>query len=137
MKAPGLMMITAIGSLFLAYGLTACPPRSLPQVPDSSQDAAEVILDAAMPIDADAADSQDDGSSNIEAGHYPVCMAMCLNLAKHLCPEALGVDGGDSCYALCVHSEGTKQFNLKPACIVAAKTDADIRACGTVRCKKP
>lgn len=64
-----------------------------------------------------------------------VCDEACAELAALGCPEALPA-GGQSCSRVCVHTLGGV-FDLKPACIAAAHSRAEVRACGTVKCDVP
>jgi hypothetical protein len=75
-----------------------------------------------------------DAGEDLDAARYPMCAKACANLATLGCPEARRVDGGQTCYAVCVHTEETHKFDLKPTCLAAAKTVAEAKACGSVRC---
>jgi hypothetical protein len=58
----------------------------------------------------------------------------CARLRTCNCPESLPTDTGDSCETLFDRTATTKQFDLKPQCIVDALTCDAVRACGTVVC---
>ena len=58
------------------------------------------------------------------------CSDACANLAKLGCAE--GTTG--SCVATCEHTQSSRVTDLKPGCLLAAKTKADARACGSVTC---
>lgn len=72
-----------------------------------------------------------------DSGPSAPCEAACAKLAALGCPEADTLDGGKSCAQLCLDSEASGKFNLKPACVAGAQTVEQVRACGTVRCGKP
>ncbi len=60
------------------------------------------------------------------------CARACANLAKLGCPEATITDGGLSCQQVCEHAVGL--FDMKPGCLVDAKSRAQVIHCGTVKC---
>ena len=102
--------------------LTACPPPPKP-----------------VPTDADAAPAPTQDASTdapVDAAPAKPCVSACARLSELGCPEALPVDGGSTCLQICEQAEATGKFNLKPQCISAAKTVEEVRACGSVRCKK-
>jgi hypothetical protein len=68
-------------------------------------------------------------------GTQDQCAAMCTNLRRLGCPE--GSPDGGTCEATCVAVEGTHTASFHPLCVADAGTQADIRACGTVRCAVP
>lgn len=145
MRAPNLLMILSLGSL-LAYACVGCPPHPLPVAPDGSQDASGDVQAPEPPADAvdastglqDAAtDALDDPDGNVDAARYASCAKACANLGKLGCPEAATVDGGDSCYAVCAHAVTSHKFDFKAACLTAAKSAAEAKACGSVRCARP
>lgn len=64
-----------------------------------------------------------------------ICAAACARLDALGCPEA-HPPVGDSCVNVCNHTETTKVFDLKPACIANAQTVDAVHACGTVVCAR-
>ena len=114
-------MKTALVTLALSLAVSCCKPASCPSVtPDGdagSVDAAEHDLDAVKLDD---------------------CARACatMRLPSIRCPEADPVDAGDSCETVCRHVATTGLTDLKPKCIASAKTVEEVRACGTVRCKR-
>jgi hypothetical protein len=138
MKTVNLVMLAALGTL-LAYACVGCPPHPQPVVPDSSQDASADAGAALPPTDAQdastgALDAGDPDGGDLDAARYPACAKACATLGKLGCPEAATVDGGQSCYAVCGHAAETKKFDFKAPCLATAKTIADAKACGSVRC---
>jgi hypothetical protein len=91
--------------IVLAIMVLGCNPSTTPPKPDAT----------------DAAGSQ--------------CSMACANLRKLPCSDGFGVDGGKSCEALCTPDAPVPTFDMKPQCLIAAKTVADAIACGTVGCK--
>ena len=71
----------------------------------------------------------------VEAGAGD-CASACANLSALGCPEG-NPSGGKSCAETCEHTQSTHLTDLKPACLSAARTVADARACGSVACAKP
>ena len=61
------------------------------------------------------------------------CTGACANLVALGCAEG-SPDGGVSCVATCQHAQATKVTDLKPSCLLSAKSKADARACGSVAC---
>lgn len=138
MRTVNAVMVLALSCL-LAYACVGCPPRPqpVPVAPDGSQDAS---VDVGAPNSTDAALDASmgvlDAGEDLDAARYPACAKACINLGALGCPEARAVDGGQSCYAVCAHAEETHKFDLKPACLAAAKSIAEAKACGSVRCLK-
>ena len=115
----------------LLLALSGCPqcPHSTPATNDAS------VLPARC-IDTNGDSGVNDES--LDAAHiaFPICAKACSVLIQSHCPEGDKQDGGDSCYAICAHAEGTGGFGLRPECIAAKKPGdvVGIRSCGTVRC---
>ena len=84
------------------------------------------------PLERDASRHHD---QSIDAGGAGGCTEACDTLAYLNCPEAEQRDGGDTCRSVCMTAELGK-FGLKPACVAAAKSVTEVRACGTVRCRR-
>jgi hypothetical protein len=59
------------------------------------------------------------------------CARACRNLAVLGCSEGLDA----SCSTTCVHTQTSRLTDLHTACLAAAKTKADARACRSVECK--
>lgn len=100
-------------TLFALTALPGCPPTPL------------------SPVDASDASDFDAGFDDAMSP----CARACKVLTALSCPEALTLDGGKSCTALCSDSESSG-FSLKPSCVALAKDVSGVRACGTVRCQK-
>lgn len=96
------------------HALGGCPAPS-PVVPQVSADAGE---DAVL----DSAGTQ--------------CARACANLKSLGCPESETPTGGDSCVDLCQKAQKSGKFDMKPQCVLDAGSVEQLRACGTVRCKK-
>lgn len=64
------------------------------------------------------------GAASPDADASVSCAAACLNLAAMQCPE-----GDNGCTNNCLHAEVGGMFDLHPACLAAAKTPANARAC--------
>jgi hypothetical protein len=64
------------------------------------------------------------------------CARACERLGELGCPEAETPDGGKACLVVCVDAEREGKYSLKPACVAVAHTSAELRACGTVRCRR-
>lgn len=104
--------------------LTACPPPADPPHAEAT--------DGYPPGPSDPADAED---PPIETATFPICAKACAALKRLGCPEAERPDGGSTCYALCAKAEASGKFGLRPSCVAASKTQADTRACGTIRCQ--
>jgi len=118
MRVPNRMMGACL-LVVAIHALGGCPSPA-PVVPTvDATDAAIVIDDAAV---LDATGTQ--------------CMRACATLKKLGCPEAETPDGGDTCVALCQRAQDTKKFDMRPQCVSDAGSVEQLRACGTVRCKK-
>lgn len=65
------------------------------------------------------------------------CNSACENLRSPAvgCPEGIGAIGGESCEAVCERSSNLRALPLK--CWMTAKSAADARGCGSLRCVKP
>ena len=81
---------------------------------------------------ADAGAAEEEGSRI----KYPQCVKACVVLERLDCPEARKLDGGLNCYGVCAETVSSGKFDLKPECVGAASTLAEVRACGSVRCQK-
>jgi hypothetical protein len=98
--------------------LAACTPAVTPPLPDGSVPVPTV---SSVPVPVPPNLTQD-------------CAGACTVLASYGCPEANGVDGGDSCVVTCNRAQGGL-FDMKPLCIVNnSSTIANVRMCGTVTC---
>jgi hypothetical protein len=82
-----------------------------------------------------ASDSGDDAAVVLDAAGTQ-CMRACATLKKLGCPEAETPDGGDTCVTLCQRAQDTRKFDMRPQCVSDAGSVEQLRACGTVRCKK-
>jgi len=116
-----------------AAAMVACP-RPMP--PPGPPDTADAAGGQSGVEDASWADVVPRDAGNIDASACPLCKAACDALARVGCPEANQVDGGDDCYTVLEHAQSSRKFDLKPACVAAAKDAAGVRACKTVRCFK-
>jgi len=63
-----------------------------------------------------------------------LCAQACSCMNSLSCPEANPPDSGDNCETVCNHTIDSGVFDMKPACLAAAQTLADLQACGTVKC---
>ena len=71
-----------------------------------------------------------DGGRDASSGDSGDAIARaCQNLATLGCAE-----GNASCVTTMQHAQSTGITDLKPACLAAAKSKADVRACGSVAC---
>ena len=59
-----------------------------------------------------------------------------MRSAELRCPEADDADGGDSCEVACRHAQEGGLTDLRPRCLAAAKTVDELRACGSVKCRR-
>ena len=108
----------------LALAPACSPSTPQPKPPEATPDAATApIGDAASPSNGDASPPTAGGD----------CAAACANLAALGCPEG-APKSGQSCVEVCNHAQSSHLTDLKPACLAAAKTAADARACKTVKC---
>jgi len=82
---------------------------------------------AVTPVPPDADASVFDGGD--------MCAAMCTTLVNLGCPEGHPINGA-SCVDVCLHTEQTGVFELKPACVATAHDIDGVKACGTVRCDR-
>lgn len=114
-------------AIFFAYSTLGCPPTPSPVTPtnDASDAALPILTDATGPLAPDDADA---------AGSKSACARACVKLASLGCPEAQTPEGGLSCSLVCSNADANGHFDLKPACIAAAKDVAAVRKCGSVRC---
>lgn len=100
-------MIRAI-VILAALSLTCCRPAEGP-----------------MPVEPDA-----------EAPSVEACAPACAALRDHACRVGLPNARGESCEDLCGRDQAQGlAAQLRPACVSAAKTIDDVRACG-VRCSE-
>lgn len=109
--------------LALALALAGCP------APEPAHP--ELAEGGRPPADSPDAEDPPEGSAAI-----PACSRACAALERLGCPEAERPDGGRTCYAVCADAERGGKFSLKPSCVAASKSVAELRACGTVRCGK-
>jgi hypothetical protein len=124
----GLTLVAFACYAAMAVAISGCPatPPTSPQ-----NDAADVQApDVVAPVQ-DAAQSIVD-AANADIVNASPCSKACANLRALGCPEG-APDAGESCEVVCKHTENGP-FNLKPACLEAAKTVAAVRACKTVTC---
>ena len=63
------------------------------------------------------------------------CARACTNLRALKCPERNSIDGGDTCEVACRHTQTTGLTDLKPKCLLTAKSQDEAVKCGTVKCK--
>ena len=115
-RVPNRLMIISLAVVAL-HVLGGCP-RPSPVVPQVDADGGD---DAGM-------DAPDEASL--------VCAKACAALKKIGCPEAETTPKGDSCVVVCNHTQASKKFDMKPACLAKAETVGDVQFCGTVRCLK-
>lgn len=59
----------------------------------------------------------------------PTCASMCANLSAMGCPE-----GAAGCDATCRHVQVTRLTDLPIACLSAARSKPEARACGSLAC---
>lgn len=86
---------------------------------------------SARPVTPNPPDA--DASVHVDGGD--ACYAACVTLVNLGCPEG-NPSSGASCIDVCVHTEQTGVFELKPSCIASARTVDGVKACGTVRCDR-
>jgi hypothetical protein len=94
---------------FLAAFVLACPPAPGPILVSSNPDAAATYVDASPDV--------------------KLCAAACANLLALHCQE-----GAPSCFQVCTLVADTGLTDFHTACLVAATTQAQARACGSVAC---
>lgn len=113
------MKTFSIGCLIFA-ACAGCPPRPDPigPVPDAEITYTEAGLDAKP--------------SPIDASTLTACDLMCRTLRELGCPE--GSPDGAVCEVVCTHAQGSRLTDLHPSCVAAARSKAEVRACGSVRC---
>jgi hypothetical protein len=61
----------------------------------------------------------------------PAYATICGNLATLGCPEGLA----SNCATTFENAENERMADLKPSCLLSAKTQDEVRACGTVKCQ--
>jgi hypothetical protein len=71
-----------------------------------------------------------DGGPATDAVVEKVAQAACANLARRGCPEGLR----DNCEVVVQKAIDTQVANLRLECLIGAKTQEAVRACGTVSC---
>lgn len=115
--------ILSLLAVALLIGCPQLPPK--PPVTDGDAAVDSAVLDSA---------SMSDG---FDGTYKPdVCSKACSKMSELGCPEGMPADAGKSCYTLCMDTQASKKFDLKPECIAVAKSVAEVRGCGTVRCQK-
>lgn len=108
---------------WILVGLFGCPPHPVPPTPDA--DAAVFHVDAGEPIDAQPTDVGL-GPDADEADR------VCAQLAALGCPEAFPKTG--TCAGTVRKTQAAKLTDLHPACLIAATSKAEARACKSVTC---
>ncbi len=94
--------------------LLACPPTAV--VPTTDADASTV-----------------DAGVLYDAPRFSSCHNACEVVIK-FCPHEAAFENNAACEKVCEHTQETKTFDMKPACLAVARSVAEVRACGTVRC---
>lgn len=90
---------------------------------------------APEPPHTDPNDGGEDGEDPpVESATFPICAKACATLKRLGCPEADRPDGGSTCYAVCAKAERSGKFGLRPSCVAVSKSQADVKACGSIRC---
>lgn len=127
----------ATTAILLGLSILGCPRVPQPPVqPDGPTDADAAVSDAGDDSWVqDAAGSVD--ATPVDAGRCPACKAACEALERLGCPEAKPADAGQGCQEVLEHAQTSGKFDLKPYCVAAAKSRADLAKCGTVRCQDP
>jgi hypothetical protein len=116
--------------LVVAVLLVGCPPSPAPPPsPDAS--------DATVPDMPDVVTPPVDATPAPQDANVPqdTCSLACANLRAFGCREG-AEDAGAGCTAVCRHTVDGGAFSINAACLAAAKSAADVHACGTVKCSK-
>ena len=125
----------------LVVVLAAChpvTPSDAPHVADAGPVGASdgAIANAALDVhDAGAIDPAAPDSATPSAGGTD-CAAACANLVKLGCPEG-HPKAGKSCLDVCNHTQSTHLTDLHTACLAAAKSVPEVKACKSVTCASP
>lgn len=105
----------------IAFTTSACPSSNPPpNVP---------TLDGGQP---------DDGEEPaVDAATFPECVLACAKMKSLACPEAEKLPNGKTCYRVCADAERSPGISgLRPSCVANALDVVQVRACGTVSCRK-
>lgn len=106
--------------------LLACVPPNVPS--DAGGDAGE---DASVDATTDVNDAPE--VLIMLNPTREMAVKVCANLAALNCGEAF-VRGEGDCTRTIEKMQSSGRMDVKPACLIAAKTPAQVRKCGTVRC---
>lgn len=119
------LRLLALGYIVACAGVIVIGcPKPIPVPPPNTD------TDAALDSDPD---------SDFDAIKQDDCARACANmrLPSIQCPEADPPKAGEeSCEAVCRHASKSGLTDLKPKCVASARTANEVRACGTVKCKK-
>ncbi len=112
----------AVAGLALLLLAPACPPAPVPPTADAD---AEVAQDDASAVNPDAQPQPPPPPPVQDA-----CSAFCAILTQLGCSEGAQAN----CASTCRHVIDSGLTDLKISCVSAAKTVAQVKACGSVKC---
>lgn len=142
------LTLASLSSLVLTAIFAACHPVSPNEVPPAIEDggadtrvgeADGSIADAA--VDASIYEAGGKDSATLDSAVAPTvngtdCAAACANLVRLGCPEG-HPSGGRTCLEVCNHTQSTHLTDLHTACLAAAKSVTEVKACKSVTCGAP
>jgi hypothetical protein len=106
--------------LVLVFALDAACWQSLPVTPPIASV-------------ADAGPDAGDAEEVVIYRNKTPCSRACAQMRALGCPEGYKQDGGDSCDVICTRAMRT--LSIAPSCIIDARTRAEVRSCGAIRCQ--